>query len=65
MDEMTKGIIVYVVFNLITGLAMVLAILKARSQGLSIFPKILPYIIMEAIFAVAFVYWFMSNSNLI
>jgi len=36
MDEMTKGIIVYVVFNLITGSVMVFAILNARAQRLKI-----------------------------
>jgi len=59
---MTKGILVYVVFNIITGLAMVFAILNARTQRTKIFPRILPYIIAEALFAFAFVYWFITNS---
>ncbi len=63
MDELTKGIITYVVFNLITGLAMVFAILSARAQRAKIFPKILPYIVAEAVFAFAFGYWFITNTN--
>jgi len=62
MDEMTKGIMIYVVFNLITALAMVFAVLNARAQRLRIFPRILPFIIVEALFAFAFVYWFITNS---
>ena len=62
MTEITKGIIVYAVFNIITGFAMVFAILKARAQRTKIIPRILPYIIAETLFAFAFVYWFITNS---
>ena len=64
MNTLTQGVIVLVSFTTIVSGAMVFALMKARAEEperRNFLPKLLPFVLADALFMIVFVVWFLSQ----
>lgn len=64
MTPFVQGVVVFIVFIMATGLGMVVTILRERkaNPGISLLPKLVPYIVADGLFIVVFVVWVLNQT---